>query len=78
MGLYLSVAFLVNDVWLVAVLPLVLIVLHVGVIRREERYLEAKFGNEYREYKAKVRRWLWSYWLRDDEQPGTHPKCFRP
>ncbi len=56
--LYLSVAFLVNDVWFVAVLPLVLIVLHVGVIRREERYLETKFGSEYREYRAKVRRWL--------------------
>ncbi len=56
--LYLSIAFFVNDVWLVAALPLVLIVLHVGVIRREEQYLEAKFGDEYREYKAKVRRWL--------------------
>lgn len=55
---HLSVAFLLNDVWLLAVLPPVLIVLHVGVVRREERYLEAKFGNEYREYKAKVRRWL--------------------
>ena len=56
--LYLGFAFLVNDVWLLAVLPLVLIVLYVGVIRREERYLEAKFGDEYRAYKATVRRWL--------------------
>lgn len=56
--LYLSVAFFVNDVWLLAVLPFVLIVLYVGVIRREERYLEAKFGDEYRAYKATVRRWL--------------------
>ena len=56
--LYLSFSFFVNDVWLLAVLPLVLIVLHFGVISREERYLEAKFGDEYRTYKARVRRWF--------------------
>ena len=56
--LYLSFAFLVNDIWFVAVLPLVLIVLHVGVISREERYLEARFGDDYRACKANVRRWL--------------------
>ena len=56
--LYLSFAFFVNDVWLLAVLPVVLIVLHVGVISREERYLEAKFGDEYRAYKASVGRWF--------------------
>ena len=38
-------------------LPIALLLLHFGVIRREERYLEAKFGDRYREYRSRVRRW---------------------
>jgi protein-S-isoprenylcysteine O-methyltransferase Ste14 len=41
-----------------ALLPLVLIAIQTQVIAREERYLEAKFGDDYRCYKAAVRRWL--------------------
>ena len=29
-----------------------------GVIDREERYLEGKFGSDYTDYKMRVRRWL--------------------
>ena len=39
-------------------LPLALAVMRGGVIEREERYLERKFGDEYLAYKARVRRWL--------------------
>jgi protein-S-isoprenylcysteine O-methyltransferase Ste14 len=44
--------------WPLLLLPIVLVVMQRGVIAREERYLELKFGDEYRRYKASVRRWL--------------------
>ena len=47
------------DTWWGFILLLaVLIVMHLGVIRREERYLEGKFGESYRRYRARVRRYL--------------------
>ena len=39
-------------------LPAVLHVVHYHVIKREERYLEQKFGAEYVGYKRRVRRWI--------------------
>ena len=39
-------------------LPLANVIMVWGVIRREERFLEAKFGDAYRVYRANVRRWL--------------------
>jgi protein-S-isoprenylcysteine O-methyltransferase Ste14 len=41
-----------------ALLALAILVIHHGVILREESYLEAKFGAEYLRYKARVRRWM--------------------
>ena len=55
---YLGITLLVNALWPLLLLPPLLVVLHWGVIAREERYLEAKFGESYRVYKARVRRWL--------------------
>ena len=56
--LYISISLLFNAVWaLLLLLPLLLIV-HIGVIEREERYLARKFGDEYLRYKTQVRRWI--------------------
>jgi protein-S-isoprenylcysteine O-methyltransferase Ste14 len=35
--------------------------LHVGVVMREERYLERKFGDAYRRYKETVPRYFWPF-----------------
>ncbi len=56
--LYGGISLIVNTVWPIVVLPAVLMVVQYGVIRREERYLESKFGDVYRQYRARVRRWL--------------------
>lgn len=56
--LYLGGALIVNSVWILAMVVPAIAVLHYGVIVREERYLERLFGEEYRLYKARVRRWL--------------------
>ncbi len=55
---YLGITAAFGGVWAAATLLLALVVMHYGVIAREERYMEAKFGEAYRDYKASVRRWL--------------------
>ena len=57
-GLYLSITLLADALWPLLLLVPVLVVLQWGVVAREERYLEAKFGEPYRAYKARVRRWV--------------------
>ncbi len=47
-----------DKLWiLIMCVPLILFMNKV-VIEKEEAYLEDKFGDEYRTYKAKVRRWI--------------------
>lgn len=55
---YIGIALMMNSTWPLLLLPLVLLVVHRGVILREERYLEQKFGDEYNSYKMSVRRWI--------------------
>jgi protein-S-isoprenylcysteine O-methyltransferase Ste14 len=45
-----------NIWWLVTLVPFYIIILY-GVVKREEAYLENKFGADNLEYKARVRRW---------------------
>jgi protein-S-isoprenylcysteine O-methyltransferase Ste14 len=56
--LFLGLTALVNSWWGVIVLVPLLLVMHVGVVLREERYLERKFGETYRQYRTSVRRYL--------------------
>jgi protein-S-isoprenylcysteine O-methyltransferase Ste14 len=56
--LFVSLALSRDSAITLALLIPTLLVIEFGVIRREERYLEAKFGDEYVRYKAKVRRWF--------------------
>jgi protein-S-isoprenylcysteine O-methyltransferase Ste14 len=56
--LQLGIAIWAGSWWLVLTLAGAVAILNAVVIPREERYLEAKFGAEYRDYKAAVRRWL--------------------
>ena len=56
--LYGGIAITVRAPWvLILALPLVLS-LRYGVIAREEAYLERRFGDAYRNYRGRVRRWL--------------------
>lgn len=55
---YAGVAIFFNTLWPFLLLPLVMLVMQRGVIEREERYLEQKFGSDYVDYKLRVRRWL--------------------
>jgi len=56
--LYAGVAVATGVIWAFATLPIVLIVISRYVIAREEAYLTAKFGDSYREYQSRVRRWI--------------------
>jgi protein-S-isoprenylcysteine O-methyltransferase Ste14 len=55
---YAGLALAMDSVLALLLLPPLLALVQVGVIAREESYLEGKFGAEYRRYAASVRRWV--------------------
>lgn len=56
--LYIGITLWMNSAWPLLALLVVLPLMQFGVIRREEKYLERKFGAAYRKYMLTVRRWI--------------------
>lgn len=56
--LYTALACWSGLTWALLLVPLLIAVMNVAVIGPEERYLEGKFGEPYRAYRARVRRWI--------------------
>jgi protein-S-isoprenylcysteine O-methyltransferase Ste14 len=51
-------AIILSDVWTAILTPVCAALLYLIAIRPEEAYLEGKFGESYRAYTQKVRRWV--------------------
>lgn len=54
----LGIGIVSDNAWVLLTLVPTLLIIRYAVITREERYLEGKFGDDYRRYKASVRRWI--------------------
>ena len=57
--LLIGLAILLASDWMIVTTIVMTLIIHVGVVRREERYLEGKFGEAYRRYCARVPRYGW-------------------
>ena len=53
-----GISLLLHTVWPLLFAPLIWALLRYGVIRHEEAHLAARFGDDYRAYMKRVRRWL--------------------
>jgi protein-S-isoprenylcysteine O-methyltransferase Ste14 len=56
--LYVGLTTAVNTWWGMVLLVPLLATMHFGVVLREERYLDRKFGDSYRAYRSRVRRYV--------------------
>jgi protein-S-isoprenylcysteine O-methyltransferase Ste14 len=56
--IYAGATLLLHTLWPLTFIPLVWLIIRFGVIRHEERHLAARFGEEYSDFRARVRRWL--------------------
>jgi protein-S-isoprenylcysteine O-methyltransferase Ste14 len=56
--IYLGLGVAAGSLWAIGLVVPLMWVINVGVVAREERYLERKFGDAYRAYKGRVRRWI--------------------
>jgi protein-S-isoprenylcysteine O-methyltransferase Ste14 len=56
--IYLGLTMQFGNWWTLILLPFLIAFITYLVIRREERYLTRAFGDEYTNYKKRVRRWI--------------------
>lgn len=55
---YVGIGLVTRKPWILILLLPVAVTIRYGVVALEEAYLERRFGDAYRDYKARVRRWL--------------------
>lgn len=56
--LYSGLSIFIGNWWTLILLPMLIGVVQLYVINKEEQYLQDAFGQEYQSYKNTVRRWL--------------------
>jgi protein-S-isoprenylcysteine O-methyltransferase Ste14 len=56
--MYTGLALLINTAWMIVLIAILFPLMHWGVVLREERYLERKFGEAYTRYCGVTRRWI--------------------
>ncbi len=57
-SVYIGIALRTRSIPALVMLPVALALLDSGVVAREERYLERRFGDTYRAYRDRVPRWF--------------------
>jgi protein-S-isoprenylcysteine O-methyltransferase Ste14 len=55
---YIGLSFIIGNWWNLVLLPFLFLIVQEYVIKREEKYLDRRFRQQYSDYKTKVRRWL--------------------
>ena len=55
---YLGITCFIGNWWNIILFPILLLIVQEYIINREEKYLIRRFGQDYLDYKSKVRRWL--------------------
>jgi protein-S-isoprenylcysteine O-methyltransferase Ste14 len=55
---YFGITCFIGNWWNIILFPLLFLIVQEYIIKREEKYLEIEFGQQYKEYRRSVRRWL--------------------